>query len=127
MRKDVNWDFHFDRPISTRRYDKRPTTTGRAKAYLAQFSAEMVCGDASIYDTGEADAIHINAGTTHPVALWFSLVNVSTLGRLPFPVCKLGSHPIWKCFRCRGSLRAMKPMSSRCHISLRHAHPDEPI
>ena len=45
MRKDVNRNFRFNPPISTRRYDKRPLTTARAKAYLAQFSVEVLCGE----------------------------------------------------------------------------------
>jgi protein-L-isoaspartate(D-aspartate) O-methyltransferase len=57
----------------------------RAKAYLAEFRCvEVISGDASIYDTGEADAIFINAGATHPLPLW--LDNLKPRGRLLFPL-----------------------------------------
>ena len=57
----------------------------RAKASLAQFQCvEVVSGDASIYDTGETDAIFINAGATHPLPLW--LDNLKPRGRLLFPL-----------------------------------------
>lgn len=57
----------------------------RAKSNLAQFhSVEVVAGDASTYDTGEADAIFINAGASHPLPLW--LDNLKPGGRLLFPL-----------------------------------------
>ena len=63
----------------------------RAKSCLAELRCvEVVSGDASIYDTGEADAIFINAGATHPLPLW--LDNLKPGGRLLFPLThELGS------------------------------------
>jgi protein-L-isoaspartate O-methyltransferase len=43
---------------------------------------EVVSGDASINDTGEMDAIFINAGATHPLPL--RLENLKPDGRLLF-------------------------------------------
>jgi hypothetical protein len=63
----------------------------RAKSCLAELRCvEVVSGDASIYDTGEADVIFINAGATHPLPLW--LDNLKPGGRLLFPLThELGS------------------------------------
>ena len=64
----------FDRGLAT-----------RAKANLAQFQCvKVVSGDASTHDTGEMDAIFINAGATHPLPLW--LDNLKPGGRLLFPL-----------------------------------------
>jgi protein-L-isoaspartate(D-aspartate) O-methyltransferase len=59
----------------------------RAQAFLAELRCvKVVSGDASTYDTGEADAIFINAGATHPLPLW--LDNLKSGGMLLFPLTR---------------------------------------
>jgi protein-L-isoaspartate(D-aspartate) O-methyltransferase len=59
----------------------------RARASLRRFPhVEVVEGDATSYQTGSVDAILINAGTTHPCALW--LDSLKPAGRLVFPMVR---------------------------------------
>jgi len=55
----------------------------RARSNLRGFpNVDVIAGDATTYDPGLADAILINAGATHPVALWLDALKER--GRLVF-------------------------------------------
>jgi protein-L-isoaspartate(D-aspartate) O-methyltransferase len=61
--------------------------SAQARSNLAQLPwVEVICGDACTYDAGEADAILINAGATHPLALWLDSLRLG--GRLIFPMTR---------------------------------------
>jgi protein-L-isoaspartate(D-aspartate) O-methyltransferase len=59
----------------------------RAQANLRHFPyVEVIAGDATSYETGGVDVILINAGATHPCALWLDSLNPA--GRLVFPLVR---------------------------------------
>jgi protein-L-isoaspartate(D-aspartate) O-methyltransferase len=63
----------------------------RAKENLAVYpNASVHIGDGAAFDTGECDAIFINAGVTHPHPLW--LERLSSGGRLVLPLTS-GTDP----------------------------------
>jgi protein-L-isoaspartate(D-aspartate) O-methyltransferase len=47
---------------------------------------EVIAGDATVYDPGKVECIFINAGATHPCALW--LDSLKPQGRLMFPLIR---------------------------------------
>jgi protein-L-isoaspartate(D-aspartate) O-methyltransferase len=62
-----------------------PGLAGRARANLAQWpNVELVSGDGNELDPGTVDVIFINAGVTHPRALW--LDRLADGGRLLVPL-----------------------------------------
>ena len=57
----------------------------RARANLAHLpNVEVVCADGGEYDAGPSDAVFVNAGVTHPRAVW--LDPLSQGGRLILPL-----------------------------------------
>ncbi|PYT04545.1 MAG: protein-L-isoaspartate O-methyltransferase [Acidobacteria bacterium] len=57
----------------------------RARSNLARLpNVEVVCADGGEYDAGTADAVFVNAGVTHPRAVW--LDSLSQGGRLILPL-----------------------------------------
>ena len=59
----------------------------RARASLSGFpQVEVIAGDATSHDSGPVDATFVNAGATHPLALW--LDNLKPCGRLVFPMVR---------------------------------------
>jgi protein-L-isoaspartate(D-aspartate) O-methyltransferase len=62
--------------------DDLAAKAGQNLSYLPQ--ASVVSGDGSTFDSGEVDAILINAGATSPTALW--LDNLKPGGRLIVPL-----------------------------------------
>lgn len=64
-----------------------PVLAARAQANLQHFPyVEVIAGDATRYQTTSADAVFINAGATHPCALW--LDTLKPAGRLVFPLVR---------------------------------------
>jgi len=62
-----------------------PDLAGRARANLAQWpNVELRTGDGNEFDPGPVDAVFINAGVTHPRALW--LDRLADGGRLLVPL-----------------------------------------
>ena len=59
----------------------------RARTNLAHLpQARVIHGDGCLVDPGPADAVYVNAGATHPLALW--LESLSPGGRLLFPLVR---------------------------------------
>ena len=62
-----------------------PDLAARARANLAHLpSVEVVEADGGAYDAGECEAVFVNAGVTHPRAVW--LDRLSQGGRLILPL-----------------------------------------
>jgi len=62
-----------------------PELASRARRNLQPWkNVEVVSGDGSRYDPGPADAIFVNAGVTHPAALWLDRLKPG--GRLLYPL-----------------------------------------
>lgn len=62
-----------------------PGLAARARANLARLPhVEVVEADGGLYDAGEADAVFVNAGVTHPRSVW--LDSLSDGGRLMLPL-----------------------------------------
>jgi protein-L-isoaspartate(D-aspartate) O-methyltransferase len=63
----------------------RPDLAARAKENLSCYSnVTAVAGDGATFDPGECDAIMVNAGVTHPNALWLERLREG--GRLVVPL-----------------------------------------
>ncbi len=62
-----------------------PDLAARARQNLGAWrNVEVVSGDGAAYDPGPVDAIFVNAGVTHPAALW--LDRLKPHGRLLYPL-----------------------------------------
>jgi protein-L-isoaspartate(D-aspartate) O-methyltransferase len=62
-----------------------PDLAARARANLARLSrVEVIEADGGSYDAGAADAVFVNAGVTHPRAVWLDGLNEG--GRLILPL-----------------------------------------
>lgn len=62
-----------------------PELAARARSNLAHLrQVEVVEADGGVYDAGAADAIFVNAGATHPRAVWLERLNEG--GRLILPL-----------------------------------------
>jgi protein-L-isoaspartate(D-aspartate) O-methyltransferase len=68
-----------------------PDLAARAKQNLGNYPhATVHTGDGAIFDPGECDAILVNAGVTHPQALWLN--RLAPGGRLVLPLT-IGTGP----------------------------------
>jgi protein-L-isoaspartate(D-aspartate) O-methyltransferase len=87
-----------------------PDLAPRARANLASYSNVTVhAGDGSEFDPGECDAMLINAGVTHPHALWLDRLREG--GRLVLPITlaiskTIGSGLMIKIMRGSGGFSA---------------------
>ena len=69
-----------------------PDLAAQAKRNLEHLPfVEVICGDASIYDAGTADAIFVNAGASYPLPLW--LDSLAPDGRLIVPLTRRAANP----------------------------------
>jgi protein-L-isoaspartate(D-aspartate) O-methyltransferase len=64
-----------------------PELAARARKSLGAYPwVEALHGDATFYDPREVDAVLVNAGATHPLALWLDSLRLG--GRLVFPLVR---------------------------------------